>query len=266
MAAGSDNAIVTYGPPVARSTPSVSGMTDTSSYWTSPPDRMVHGGMGRCDITVLLPPFAVDARELPGNDPVRAREFARAFGPVEEVLEELGSRPAGDVLYPAERAELDVMVAGAWGDVLGVSDPALADAGDNTPLLHEVGRLRERYPEARIVGRVEVDCGESHTEDIVWLPDGTLFHASGWPGMEPWELTGDPHAVAGALGITGRTLEEAGVDLDAGPEEVDWAGFVSLALGDADPWAWPQPRVSVFRVRHTETATRRMEGLFLPGD
>ncbi|WP_405808000.1 DUF6333 family protein [Streptomyces sp. NBC_00210] len=241
-------------------------MGDINNYWTSPPDRMVHGGMGRCDITILQPPFEVDARGLPGNDAVRAREFARSFGAVDEVLEELGARPANEVLYPAERADLDVILAGAWGNVLGISDPALADNGNNTPLLYEVGRLRERYPDARIVGRVEVDCGESHTEDIVWLPDGAMFHASGWPGMDPWELAGDPHAVAAALGITDQMLEDIDVDLDAEPEEVEWADFVSLALGEADPWSWPQPEASVFRVRHTETYTRRMERLFIPGD
>jgi hypothetical protein len=241
-------------------------MSDIYNYWTSPPDRMVHGGMGRCDVTVLQPPFQLDARSLPANDPGRAGEFARSFGTVDAVLEELGVRPANAVPYPAERADLDVILAGAWGNVLGISDPALADNGDNTPLLYEVGRLRERYPDARIVGRVEVDCGESHTEDIVWLPDGTMFHASGWPGIGPWELTGDPHAVAAALGVTERTLADIDVDLDAEPEEVEWADFVSLALGAADPWPWPQPEVSVFRVRHTGAATRRMEGLFLPGD
>jgi hypothetical protein len=244
----------------------VGGMSDINNYWTSPPDRMVHGGMGRCDITVLQPPFDVDARGLPGNDPVRAGEFARSFGAVDEVLEELGARPANEVLYPAERADLDVILAGAWGNELGISDPALADDGNNTPLLYEVGRLRERYPDARIVGRVEVDCGESHTEDIVWLPGGAMFHASGWPGMDPWELTGDPHAVAAALGITDQMLEDIDVDLDAEPEDVEWADFVSLALGEADPWPWPQPETSVFRVRHTERYTRRMERLFIPGD
>ncbi|WP_037681654.1 DUF6333 family protein [Streptomyces griseus] len=241
-------------------------MSDITDYWTAPPDRMVHGGMGQCDITVLQPPFDVDVHNLPANAPARAREFARTFGTVEEVYEDLGVRAANEVPYPAERTDLDVILAGAWGNVLGISDPALADSGDDTPLLYEVGRLRERYPDARIVGRVDFDRGESHTEDIVWLPDGAMFHASGWPGIGPCELTGDPHAVAAALGITDRTLQDIDVDLDADPEEVEWAPFVSLALGSADPWPWSQPEVSVFRVRHTQTHTRRMERLFIPGD
>ncbi|MBL1088147.1 hypothetical protein JK360_01835 [Streptomyces sp. 9-7] len=236
------------------------------SHWTTPADRMVRGGMGRCDITILQPPFVTaTAHGLPANDPVQARELARSFGTVEEVLEEIGTRPAHPPLYLVERSDLDQIQAGAWGPVLGISDPALGDDGNDTPLLYEVGRLRERYPDARIVGRVEVDCGESHTEDIVWLPDGTMFHASGWPGMDPWEVTGDPHAVAAALGVTGDILAEIDVDLDAEPEEVEWSAFVGLALGEADPWPWTHLETSVLRVRHTESHTRRMEKLYFLG-
>lgn len=153
------------------------------------------------------------------------------------------------------------------GPVLGISDPALGDNGNSTPLLYEVGRLRERYPDARIVGRVEVDFGESHTEDIVWLPDGTMFHATDWLGRDPWELTGDPHAVAATLGTAGEMLADIDVDLDAGPEEVEWSAFVGLALGDADPWPWTHLETSILkvRVRHTESPTHRMEELYLMG-
>ncbi|MET9950734.1 DUF6333 family protein [Streptomyces sp. NPDC006339] len=240
-------------------------MSDLTDHWTSPPDRTVHGALGRCDLTILQPPFTVGPDGFPANDPVRARELALSFGTVEEVLEELESRGAIEAPpYPAERADLDVVLAGAWGHVLGISDLALADDGNDEPLLYEARKLRERFPDARILGRVSFDPGDSHTEDLVWLPDGTLFHASGWPGSDPWELTGDPYEVAAALGITEAMLEDADLDLDAEAEEVEWADFVSLALGDADPWALPHPRVSAFRVRHTASYTRRMEELFLP--
>ncbi|MFG3344611.1 DUF6333 family protein [Streptomyces sp. NPDC048018] len=239
-------------------------MSDITDYWSSPPDRTVHGGFGRCDITILLPPFDVDARSLPANDPSRARELVRSFGTVEEVVEELGARGANEVPYPVERTDLDVVLAGAWGNVLGISDPALADDGNDEPLRREVDGLRRRFTDARIFGRVAFDCGDSHTEDLVSLPDGTLFHASGWPGTEPWEVTGDPHEVAAALGITRGMLADAEVDLAAEPEEVEWGAFVSLALGNADPWPWAESRIGAFRVRHTEAYTRRMEELFLP--
>lgn len=44
-----------------------------------------------------------------------------------------------------------------------------------------------------------------------------MFHACGWPGDEPFVVTGDPQAVMSALGITTEVLEDLDVyfDLDA---------------------------------------------------
>ena len=107
----------------------------------------------------------------------------------------------------------------------------------------------------------------SHTEDIVWLPDGAMFHASGWPGMDPWELAGDPHAVAAALGITDQMLEDIDVDLDAEPEEVEWAdcrvpgpwGGRPVVLAPARGERVPGP---AYRDLHPAA----WRGLFIPGD
>ncbi|MDO0913899.1 DUF6333 family protein [Streptomyces sp. DT2A-34] len=238
-------------------------MTDLS-YWTLPPDRMVRGSMGHCNITVLLPPFDVDARALPANDPSRAAEFAASFGTVDEVLEEIGPRSVLEVPYPDTRAGLDVVQAAAWGHVLGFSDPALADDGNDTPLLTEARTLRERYPDARIVGRVDFSTGMTHTEDLVWLPDGALFHATGWCGDEPFEVTGDPGAIAAALGVSAEALEELGVH-EEDPADVAWADFAALALGEADPWGWGRIQTTAFRARHSEFATSRMEELYFTG-
>ncbi|MGW8882718.1 DUF6333 family protein, partial [Streptomyces mirabilis] len=121
---------------------------------------------------------------------------------------------------------------GVWRHVMSVSDPAFADDGNGMPLFAEATRLRERFPDARIVGRVEVHCGAEHTEDLVWLPDGTMFHACGWPGDEPFVVTGDPQAVMSALGITEEVLEELDVyfDLDDDPNQNDW-GALATARG-----------------------------------
>ncbi|MFI1191266.1 hypothetical protein [Streptomyces californicus] len=43
-------------------------MTNTD-HWTSAPDRTVRGETGLCHPTVAQPPFDVDARELPAQDP-----------------------------------------------------------------------------------------------------------------------------------------------------------------------------------------------------
>ncbi|MFG2891357.1 DUF6333 family protein [Streptomyces sp. NPDC048248] len=124
------------------------------------------------------------------------------------------------------------------------------------------GELRERFPDARIVGRVTYHGGMEHTEDIVWLPDGAMFHASGWPGEEPFVVSGDPHAVIAALGLPDWMLDSAGVDLNEDANEVHWASLAGLALGHSDPWGWEQMQTTAFRVRHSQEAVRDMEALY----
>ncbi|GGT82339.1 MULTISPECIES: DUF6333 family protein [Streptomyces] len=236
---------------------------NSNGFWTSPADRIVRGSMGHCNLTVLQAPYDVDGRALPANDPVRAAEFAASCDTVEEILEDLGARSALETPYPDRRSDLDVVQAGAWGHVLGICDPAFADNGNDTPLLHGAKVLRERFPDARVVGRVHFHAGADHTEDLVWLPDGAMFHASGWPGDEPFVVSGDPDAVIASLGLTGETLEGAGLYLDEDePNETEWSALATLALGQADPWNRPDVQTSAFRVRHTESAVRAMEHLY----
>jgi hypothetical protein len=45
-------------------------------------------------------------------------------------------------------------------------------------------------------------------------------------------------------------------------DRIEWADFVALALGEADPWSWGRPQTSAFRVRHTESCTSGMEDLY----
>ncbi|CAM5692722.1 hypothetical protein SCALM49S_03741 [Streptomyces californicus] len=113
--------------------------------------------------------------------------------------------------------------------------------------------LRERFPDARIVGRVAYHGGGEHTEDVVWLPDGAMFHASGWFGDEPFVVSGDPRAVIASLELKRWQLDNAGVDLREDANEVEWARLAGLALGPSDPWGW---RRSVRR--RSVCGTRRM--------
>ncbi|MFG2095344.1 DUF6333 family protein [Streptomyces sp. NPDC048612] len=239
-------------------------MSETG-FWTVPPDRMTRGSGVRYELTVLRPPFTVEADGLPPNDPERAAEFARSLDTIDDVIEDLGPRRQSDTITVVTRADLDLVRAGAWGNLMSVSDPAFADDGNGMPLLAEATRLRERFPDARIVGRVEVHCGAEHTEDLVWLPDGTMFHACGWPGDEPFVVTGDPQAVLSALGITAEALEDldAYVDLDDEPNQNDWAALATACLAGADPWGRADLDASTLRVRHSEHATSHMEALYL---
>lgn len=241
-----------------------------NGYWTSacPPDREVHGG-GDYTITILRPPFPTTTTtttgrstltkvaELAPHDPVLARQFAETFGTVDAVLEEL---PLTDTVatFPSTRMDLDIIKVGCWGNVIGVSDPALADNGTECPLLAETEALHKRYPDARIVGSVGVDMGASHSEDTIHLPDGTMLHYEGWDSEQCY-LTGDPHAILRALGITAESLVGQYAELSEDPADTDWRSFGNLALGPWSPWNFDTVQMSAFRVRHTEAYTALME-------
>ncbi|MEU9112968.1 DUF6333 family protein [Streptomyces sp. NPDC048483] len=244
-------------------------MTD-QSFWTMPASETVRGSMVHGNLTVLQPPFIVDTTGFPSHDPALAAAFCASLSSVDAVLEDLGPRSAANPPVFSTAADLDIVHAGAWGNALAVSDPAFVSDGNDTPLLDEATALRERFPDARIVGRVEVHCGATHTEDLVWLPDGTMFHAAGWPGDEPFVVSGDPAAVLAALGMTQKDLDnnddlDAFIDLDDDPNHIEWGVFAGLALGAADPWGVPGLNLSALRVRHTESATADMEGLYFIG-
>jgi hypothetical protein len=242
-------------------------VTDTS-FWTCPPDRRVYG-WGEYAITILRPPFPTTTgpstlttiAELAPHDPAQARQFAETFGTVDSVLEEL---PLTNTVstFPQTRADLDIITVGCWGNVIAISDPALADNGNMCPLLDETEALRQRYPDARIVGWVDIDMGEDHHENTIHLPEGLMLHSEGWDCTR-WDLTGDPHAILQALGITPGSL--AGHDAELDEEEpafTNWQAFGRLVLGPYDPWNCQALQMSAFRVRHTKDYTSLMEEIW----
>jgi Family of unknown function (DUF6333) len=224
-----------------------------SGFWTCPPDRAVTG-WGEYTITVLRPPFPTAT--LAPHDPVQARRFAETFGTVDAVLEELPLTNTVSV-FPETRADLDVIKVGHWGDVIGVWDPALADDGNMCPLLAETQALHERFPDARIVGSVTNDMGETHSEHSIHLPEGLMLHYSGWDSTL-YDQTGDPHAVLRALGVTPESLAGTDAELAEEPAHTNWHAFGNLVLGPRDPWNFETVAMSAFRVRHTRASTSLM--------
>ncbi|MFG2553232.1 DUF6333 family protein [Streptomyces sp. NPDC048581] len=233
-------------------------MTDTT-YWTCPPDREVRASSDDCTLTLLLPPFPAGTVNFSPHNPEEARHFAEKFNTVEEILEELPPASAADSPALVTRADLDIIKVGCWGNVISISDPALADNIGDVPLLGASTMLRERHPDAMIVGSANVDLGEDRAEHVIQLPDGLMLHTEGWPGVQPLEVTGDPRAVVRALGISSETLADEAIDLDEESDEIDWRTLCRLALGPYDPWGRRDLRMSVFRVRHTSSSTFRME-------
>ncbi|MCK7622403.1 DUF6333 family protein [Streptomyces sp. RS10V-4] len=238
------------------------------SFWNCPPDRPVRGSdSDEYQITLIDPPSRGSITPLPPHDPARAREFAEAFSTLDAVLEELPLRPASETLTVDVRADLDLIAVGCWGPVTWISDPALAayDAG-MTPVLDEVTALHARHPRALIVGSAAPDFGETHTEDVICLPEGQTLFASGFPAYEsPWHVEGDPEAILGALGIEPADLTEddrAYLGLGGEPHLTNWGMLGGLVLERCGRTLRSGLQMSVFRVRHTEDCTAAMEEMW----
>ncbi|WP_164492834.1 DUF6333 family protein [Streptomyces lydicus] len=238
------------------------------SFWTLPAETAVRSShSGEYALTVLDPPLPGSTAELPPHDRARARAFAEAFPTVDAVLEELPPLPASEALYAETLSDLDLITVGCWGNVTCISDPALAayDAG-MTPVLQEVTTLHERYPEALIVGSAAPDFGETHTEDVICLPEGLTLFASGFPAYAtPWDVDGDPHAILNALDIdlAGLTDDEREyLQLDAAPHLTNWGLLGGLVLEHCGRKLRTGLETSVFRVRHTEEYTSAMEEMW----
>ncbi|MGW7573403.1 DUF6333 family protein [Streptomyces sp. NPDC054765] len=243
-------------------------MTDIS-FWTYPPETTTvrSSNSDEYTLTLLDPPLPERTTELPPHDRVRARTFAEAFPTVDAVLEELPPMPASETLYVQTLSDLELITIGCWGNVTCISDPALAtyDAG-MTPVLNEVTALHERYPGALIVGSAAPDFGETHTEDVICLPDGLTLSAAGFPAYEtPWHVDGDPHTILNALGIdlAGLTDEDrAYLCLDDEPHLTHWGLLGGLVLERCGRRPRTGLERSVFRVRHTEEYTSLMEEMW----
>ncbi|KUJ69838.1 hypothetical protein ACZ90_08585 [Streptomyces albus subsp. albus] len=223
---------------------------------------------GEYGIVLLDPPLPGGTVEPSPHDPVRARAFAEAFPTVEAVLEELPPLPPAESLSVETLADLDLIAVGCWGSATGMADPALTayDAG-MTPVLDGARVMRERHPGALIVGSAQADFGESHTEDVIWLPEGPLLFASGFPCYEdPWHVDGDPRAVLDALGIDPAELDEEYreyLHLDGEPHSINWGMLGGLVLEHCGHRPAAGLEMSVFRVRHVEGYTSMMEEMWL---
>ncbi|GAB7029072.1 DUF6333 family protein [Streptomyces sp. NPDC021749] len=230
-------------------------------------DEVVPKLGSRAVLTLRFPPFpdpgGADEPALVAHDPVRARRVVEELGTVEEVLEQLPDRPLADVPDPEVRADLDLVVVGCWGNVVHITDPALGGDLLTYAMTEEVRRQRERHPEARIVGSVDMDYGNSYLEDVVDLPGGERAYAGGWDCDDEWELDGDPEEVLRAIGVDREAAAEAGFDLDEEPCDRSWSDLGTLAIWGRGPGAGAVGRkVSVFRVRRTSGAAFDLEEIW----
>ncbi|MGW2403288.1 DUF6333 family protein [Streptomyces sp. NPDC001739] len=225
-------------------------------------------------LSLRFPPFPVpgeaDEFATAPHDPVRARQVVEELGTVEEVLEQLPDHLIADLPDPRVRADLELVAVGCWGNAVHIIDPALGGDFLTYAMTQEVRGQRARYPEARIVGSIEMDYGNSFLEDVVDLPGGVEAYAAGWDCDDEWDFAGDPEEVLRAIGIDREAAAEAGFDLDEDPCDRVWSDLGILALWGLPGGLGVGPgaggrRVSVFRVRRTSSAASEMEEAWFGG-
>lgn len=240
----------------------VSIMSDDTDFWDAGEDEEI-ARHGEFSLTVVHAPFPGDAAVLPAHDPDRAREFVASFGTIDAVLEELGTTDATEPVPLATRRDLDLVSVGCWGNVTEIIDPALGHCGDSFPVLEQSLALRERHPDAVIIGSATIDYNMTYGTWVISHPNGTNLFAAGWHGEDNWDFDGDVRAVVESFGITADALAEKHVDLDEDVNGFYWDGLARLALGRVAPLNKVGRVMSEFRVRHTEDTTFDMEETWL---
>ncbi|MGW2346441.1 DUF6333 family protein [Streptomyces sp. NPDC001661] len=238
----------------------------TSSHWDEPADTKVrwHGDRRLTVVRHARPrPAAVPAAGLPAHDPVAAREFAESFGTIERVLDDLGTVPAVERVFPETRSELEQVLVGCWGDVIEITDGGLVHC-DGAHLVDEQAEaLAERFPDAAVIASCVIDYSMPYGAWKFIHPDGTRVFAAGWDGEDDWDLEGSPADVAAAFGLTEREFAKAEIDLDAQAMSFDWSGLADLARESVSPLHHVERELSVFHVAHTEDAVGRMTEMWL---
>ncbi|MFJ6635001.1 DUF6333 family protein [Streptomyces sp. NPDC091376] len=238
-------------------------MTD-NDFWDCPPEQGI-AQHGEFRLTLVERPFPGGAAELPAHDPVRAREFAGAFGTIDAVVEEAGRIEATERPPFETRADLDLVGVGCWGAVTEVNDPALVVTGGAFPLADQAQALAESFPGAVVIGSATIDHNMTYGTHVIHHPDGARLFAAGWSGEGDWDVEGSPRQVVDAFGVRPEDLERKGVDLDADPGDFAWQALVRLALQSVSPLLRKGRELSVFRVRHTEGATGDLEETWIGG-
>ncbi|MFJ3902920.1 DUF6333 family protein [Streptomyces sp. NPDC090025] len=224
------------------------GQDGAEGIWRHSAEREL-ARYGEFRLTVVEPPFPAGADVLPDHDPVRAREVAEALGTVAGVLGEVSRIEAVERMPFGTRADLDLVGIGCWGGLTEINDPALAYPGGEFPLANLAEEVSRRHPAAVVIGSATVDQHATHHTQVIHHPDGTRLFASGWAGEGDWDLAGAPREIAVAFGVGADELEERGVDLDAEPGDLDWAGLARAALRSVSPLLRTGRTLSVFRVR-----------------
>lgn len=125
---------------------------------------------------------------------------------------------------PADRGELDVVRAAAWGATVKVTDPALVEDGVLSSALEDEFRAqKKRHPDARIVAVCERDFGAAYLKILVAVPGAADLTVEGFDELD---VTGDPRATLTAVGVDpGQLVDDE--------DFVDYDGLLHVLTGGA---------------------------------
>jgi hypothetical protein len=159
------------------------------------------------------------------HDPEAARAAVLSLSSVVGIRGEEAPSRLGHPESPADRGELDVVRAAAWGATVKVTDPALVEDGVLSSALEDEFRAqKKRHPDARIVAVCERDFGAAYLKILVAVPGAPDLVVEGFDELE---TTGDPRAALTVVGVDPVQL------LDDDEDFVDYDGLLHVLTGGA---------------------------------
>lgn len=158
---------------------------------------------------------------------------------------------------PADRGELDVVRAAAWGPTVKITDPALVEDGVLSSALEDEFRAqKKRHPDARIVAVCERDFGAAYLKILVAVPGAPDLTVEGFDELD---VTGDLRATLAAAGIDPGQLGDDDEDF------TDYDGLLHMLTGGALSVYADEERVeSTFVVERNEEGEAGIGEVWFP--
>lgn len=159
------------------------------------------------------------------HDPEAARAAVLSLSTVVGIRGEEAPSRLGHPENPADRGELDVVRAAAWGATVKVTDPALVEDGVLSSALEDEFRAqKKRHPDARIVAVCERDFGAAYLKILVAVPGAPDLTVEGFGELD---VSGDLRATLAVAGI------DPGQLVDDDEDFVDYDGLLHVLTGGA---------------------------------
>jgi len=159
------------------------------------------------------------------HDPEAARAAVLSLSSVAGIRREEDPSRLGHPESPADRGELDVVRAAAWGSTVKVTDPALVVDGVLSSALEDEFRAqKKRHPDARIVAVCERDFGAAYLKILVAVPGAPDLVVEGFDELE---VAGDLRATLTAAG------GDPGQLVDDDEDFTDYDGLLHVLTGGA---------------------------------